>query len=69
MEYSKYAFGMHWSIATRNGFGFDIEATSCRATWGENSDGELICFPFDGIIIMLPFIAIIIGNPLELRED
>jgi len=69
MELSTYFWGLHWAISTRNGAGFDIEALTSRATWGENSDGDLIAFPFSGIEIKLPLLVILIGNPAAIEED
>mgnify|MGYP003629516973 CR=1 FL=1 len=66
MEYSKHMFNMHWAIALRNGFGFDIEAVSSRATWAyDPEEDEIVAIPFSGIVINLPLLTIVVGNQAE----
>lgn len=69
MELSTYFWGLHWALSTRNGAGFDIEALSSRATWGEDINGDLIAFPFSGIEIKIPLLVILIGNPATTGEE
>lgn len=55
-------------IESRNGFGVDVESTSGRpiALW----TGDKITWAlFDGLIFLVPFLNISIGNCFQLVED
>lgn len=60
-------FGMLWSIELRNGVGFDIEFVNSRPVWVERLDLETDertwkPMPFEGVVILLPFININVGR-------
>lgn len=53
-----------WTIELRNGVGFDIEFADSRPVWTIR-DGEHDVMPFQGTVILLPFLTITIGNVWE----
>ena len=60
-------FGMLWSIELRNGVGFDIEFVNSRPVWVEKiglvkDESTWTAMPFEGVVILLPFININIGR-------
>ena len=57
-----------WTIEPRNGVGFDIEFADSRPVWTVR-DGEHDVMPFQGTVILLPFITITIGNVWEEIDD
>ena len=60
---------MIWTLDFRNGFGFDIEATSSRPVWTVmNNDNYVTPMAFNGLVLLLPFICVTIGN-VTLLED
>lgn len=67
MRTTKSMFGMLWSIELRNGVGIDIEFADSRPVWVTKVDlltGEYTweTMPFEGVVILLPFININIGR-------
>ena len=59
--------GMLWSIELRNGVGIDLEFVDSRPVWVTKFDlvtGEYTwtTMPFEGVVILLPFININIGR-------
>ena len=75
MRTTKSMFGMLWSIELRNGVGIDIEFADSRPVWVTKVDlltGEYTweTMPFEGVVILLPFININIGRCyVEVDED
>lgn len=62
-------FGMFLNVEPRFGFGFDIESVESRPVWTV-SDGELGTMAFDGLVLLLPFFIVTLGNVwTELDED
>ena len=60
-------FGMLWSIELRNGVGFDIAFVNSRPVWVEKIDlvkdeSTWTAMPFEGVVILLPFINVNIGR-------
>jgi hypothetical protein len=62
-------FGMFLNVEPRFGFGFDIESVESRPVWAV-VDGEMTAMPFDGLVLLLPFFIVTMGNVwTELPED
>jgi hypothetical protein len=64
------AFGLHWTIELRNGVGFDLEFVDSRPVWvnifdSATGESSFTAMPFEGVIILLPFININIGRCYE----
>jgi hypothetical protein len=60
-------FGMYWTIELRNGVGIDLEFVDSRPVWVTKVDMNTgvqtwETMPFEGVIILLPFININIGR-------
>lgn len=60
-------FGMYWTIELRNGVGIDLEFVDSRPVWVTKTDINTgvqtwETMPFEGVIILLPFININIGR-------
>ena len=60
-------FGMYWTIELRNGVGIDLEFVDSRPVWVTKIDMSTGAqtwetMPFEGVIILLPFININIGR-------
>lgn len=60
-------FGMYWTIELRNGVGIDLEFVDSRPVWVTKIDMSTgvqtwETMPFEGVIILLPFININIGR-------
>ncbi len=67
MRTTKSMFGLLWSIELRNGVGIDLEFVDSRPVWVTKVDlltGEYTweTMPFEGVVILLPFININIGR-------
>lgn len=61
-----YIFGRNLDIGFRNGTGIDIEFVDSRPMWVHNHEtGEVYTLPFQGTVILLPFIVISYGNVYE----
>lgn len=59
--------GMYWTIELRNGVGIDLEFVDSRPVWVTKTDINTgvqtwETMPFEGVIILLPFININIGR-------
>ena len=54
-------FGMFLNIEPRFGFGLDIESVESRPVWA-SVDGEVSAYGFDGLILLVPFFIISLGN-------
>ena len=60
-------FGMYWTIELRNGVGIDLECVDSRPVWVTKTDINTgvetwETMPFEGVIILLPFININVGR-------
>ena len=67
MRKSINMFGMYWTIELRNGVGIDLEFVDSRPVWVTKVDMNTgvqtwETMPFEGVIILLPFININIGR-------
>lgn len=59
-------FGKLFTIEFRNGVGFDLEFVDSKLVWTERkSTGEFEPLPFEGTVILLPFICITYGIVYE----
>ena len=54
-------FGMFLNIEPRFGFGLDIESVESRPVWA-SVNGEVSAYPFDGLVLLLPFFIVSLGN-------
>lgn len=54
-------FGMFLNIEPRFGFGFDIESVESKPVWA-SIKGEVSAYPFDGLVMLVPFFIISLGN-------
>jgi hypothetical protein len=54
-------FGMFLNVETRFGIGLDIESVESRPVWTVK-DGELGTMAFDGLVLLLPFFIVTLGN-------
>jgi|TARA_R100001086_G_scaffold76944_4_gene37333 hypothetical protein len=62
-------FDMIWTFDFRNGVGFDIEATSSRPVWTViDNDNHVTPMAFNGLVLLLPFICVTIGNVFLLED-
>lgn len=60
---------MIWTLDFRNGFGLDIEATDSRPVWTVmNNDNHVTPMAFNGLVLLLPFICVTIGNVTFLED-
>ena len=57
-------FGMFFNVEPRFGLGVDIESVASRPVWVEK-DGEIGCMAFDGLVLLLPFFIVTLGNIWE----
>ena len=53
--------GMFLNIEPRFGIGLDIESVESRPVW-TIKDGELSTMAFDGLVLLLPFFIVTLGN-------
>jgi len=59
-----HVLGRTLTAELRNGIGYDIEFVSSKPVWvtfGEN----IKAMPFNGVVILLPFIVITFGSVIE----
>lgn len=54
-------FGMFLNIEPRFGFGLDIESVESKPVWA-SVGGEVTAYPFDGLVLLVPFFIISLGN-------
>lgn len=54
-------FGMFLNVEPRFGFGFDIESVESKPVWA-SIKGEVSAYPFDGLVMLVPFFIISLGN-------
>lgn len=58
-----HIFGKIVSFEIRNGVGFDLEFVDSRPVWTYNSNTqERSCMALNGVIILIPFFLLSIGN-------
>ena len=59
-------FGRMLSIELINGCGVFLEFSDSRPVWVSNRDtGETYTMPFEGVLLMLPFVLISYGRVYE----
>ena len=62
-------FGLFLNIEPRFGFGLDIESVESKPVWA-CVGGEVTAYPFDGLVLLVPFFNISLGNIwMEAPED
>ena len=61
-------FGMFLNVEPRFGFGFDIESVESRPVWA-SLGGEIEAYAFDGLVLLLPFFIVTLGNVWTEVED
>ena len=54
-------FGMFLNVEPRFGIGLDIESVESRPVWTVK-DGELGTMAFDGLVLLVPFFIVTLGN-------
>jgi hypothetical protein len=64
-------FNRLFTVELRNGVGVDLEFVDSKPVWVINSETEEhSTMPFEGIVIMLPFLVITYGRPYkEIGEE
>ena len=53
--------GMFLNVEPRFGIGLDIESVESRPVWTVK-DGELSAMAFDGLVLLVPFFIVTLGN-------
>ena len=53
--------GMFLNVEPRFGIGLDIESVESRPVWTVK-DGELSTMAFDGLVLLIPFFIVTLGN-------
>ena len=61
-------FGMFLNVEPRFGIGLDIESVESRPVWTVK-DGELSTMAFDGLVLLLPFFIVTLGNVWTEAEE
>ena len=62
-------FNRMLGLEFRMGVGFDVEAVESKPVWVHNSmTNETIAMPFDGLIILLPFMIITFGSVYTIED-
>jgi len=54
-------FGMFLNVEPRFGIGLDIESVESRPVWA-SVNGEVSAYAFDGLILLVPFFIVSLGN-------
>ena len=63
-------FNKLFTVELRNGVGVDLEFVDSRPVWTYNSETEEhSTMPFEGTIILLPFLVITYGIPYKEIDD
>jgi len=60
--------GMFLNVEPRFGIGLDIESVESRPVW-TLQDGELAVMAFDGLVLLLPFFIVTLGNVWTEAEE
>ena len=53
--------GMFLNVEPRFGLGLDIESVESRPVWAE-VNGEIKVYAFDGLVLLIPFFIVTLGN-------
>lgn len=61
-------FGMFLNVEPRFGIGFDIESVDTRPVWTVK-DGEMEAMAFNGLVLLLPFFIITLGDVWGVTEE
>lgn len=62
-------FNRLFTIEFRNGIGIDLEFVDSRPVWVYNSETEEhSTMPYEGLVVLLPFIVITYGRPYKETE-
>ena len=63
-------FNRLFTVEIRNGIGIDLEFVDSRPVWVYNSETEEhSTMPFEGTVLMLPFLVITYGRPYKEIDD
>jgi hypothetical protein len=63
-------FNRLFTVEIRNGVGIDLEFVDSRPVWTYNSETEEhSTMPFEGVVLLLPFIVVTYGRPYKEIED
>ena len=63
-------FNRLFTVELRNGVGIDLEFVDSKLVHVYNTETEQYsAMPFEGVVIMLPFIVITYGRPYKEIED
>jgi hypothetical protein len=63
-------FNKLFTVELRNGVGIDLEFVDSRPVWTYNSETEEhSTMPFEGVVVLLPFLVITYGRPYKEIED
>jgi len=54
--------GMYLNVEPRFGVGLDVESVQSRPVWTLSPEGDMKAMAFDGLVVLLPFIIITLGN-------
>jgi hypothetical protein len=58
------------TVELRNGVGIDLEFVDSRPVWTYNQlTEEHSTMPFEGVVVLLPFLVITYGRPYKEIED
>ena len=67
---SAMIFNRLLTIELRNGIGLDLEFVDSRPVWTYNHlTEELSTMPFEGTVILIPFMSITYGRPYKEAES
>lgn len=62
-------FNRLFTVEFRNGIGIDLEFVDSRPVWVYNSETEEhSTMPYEGLVVLLPFIVITYGRPYKETE-
>lgn len=62
-------FNRLFTVEIRNGIGIDLEFVDSRPVWVYNSETEEhSTMPYEGLVVLLPFIVITYGRPYKETE-
>lgn len=62
-------FNRLFTVEFRNGIGIDLEFVDSRPVWVYNSEtDEHSTMPYEGLVVLLPFLVITYGRPYKETE-
>lgn len=62
-------FNRLFTVEFRNGIGIDLEFVDSRPVWVYNSEtDEHRTMPYEGVVLMLPFLVFTYGRPYKETE-